>query len=94
MCYKNSKTVVTKIGHGMKKFFGTLLILAGLGAALFFAWQHFLYKAPPPTVTPQRGAIVQAVYATGEVEPVRWAKVSTQVPGRVETVLVEEGDAV
>ncbi|TNE27231.1 MAG: efflux RND transporter periplasmic adaptor subunit, partial [Alphaproteobacteria bacterium] len=31
---------------------------------------------------------------TGEVEPVRWAKVSTQVPGRVETVLVEEGDAV
>jgi RND family efflux transporter MFP subunit len=78
----------------MKKFLGTFLILAGLGAAFFFAWKHYLYKAPPLTVTPQRGAIVQAVYATGEVEPVRWAKVSTQVPGRVETVFVEEGDDV
>jgi len=78
----------------MKKILGTFLILAGLATALLFFWQYYLKKTDLTTVTPKRGTIVQAVYATGEVEPVRWAKISTQVAGRVEKVLAAEGDKV
>jgi RND family efflux transporter MFP subunit len=38
--------------------------------------------------------VVQAVYATGEVEPVDWAKVSPLESGRITEILAREGDAV
>jgi len=72
-----------------------ILIIAGLftlllGGVGWYATNHRV----PETVQPTRGTVVQAVYATGEVEPVYWSKIATQIAGKVETVLVEESDAV
>lgn len=46
------------------------------------------------TVLPHRGQAVQAVYATGEVEPKEWAELSAKVAGQVVTLKVDEGDTV
>lgn len=45
-------------------------------------------------VTPTRGPAVEAVYATGVVEPENWARVSAVAAGRLAEILVREGDAV
>jgi RND family efflux transporter MFP subunit len=61
-----------------------LLALAG-------AW---VWRSLPPSVavaTATTGPAVQAVYATGNVEPVHWAKVGPAVRARITAVLVEEG---
>lgn len=57
----------------------------------------FIFFYSPPTVTvvhPARGPAVEAVYATGEVEPVRWAKVSPKSTARIVEILAREGDRV
>lgn len=41
-----------------------------------------------------RGPAVEAVYATGTVEPVRWAKVGPKATGRIHAILAKEGDKV
>lgn len=43
---------------------------------------------------PERGPAVEAVYATGVVEPENWARVSAVSPGRLAEILVREGDMV
>ena len=43
---------------------------------------------------PERGPAVEAVYATGAVEPTFWAKVSSTVMGRIADIPVKEGDRV
>lgn len=45
-------------------------------------------------VSPQRGAAIQAVYATGTVEPVTWARIGPVSTGRIAEILVEEGETV
>lgn len=45
-------------------------------------------------VSPERGPAVEAVYATGVVEPENWARVSAVVPGRLAEILVREGETV
>lgn len=66
-----------------------LLLMAG-GAVL--AWR----MVPPAvaTATATTGPAVEAVYATGNVEPVQWAKVGPALRGRLTAVLVEEGQRV
>ncbi len=54
----------------------------------------FLSQSVLTAVQPSRGPSVVAVYATGTVEPVHVARVGANVPGRIEQVLVQEGDAV
>lgn len=44
--------------------------------------------------TPERGPAVEAVYATGVVEPENWARVSAVIPGRLAEILAREGDSV
>jgi RND family efflux transporter MFP subunit len=69
-----------------------LLLLAGLAVGAWFAWQ-----ARPPLVqvaAAVRGPAVEAVYATGTVEPVRWAAVAPAIKARLQEVLVDDGDAV
>ncbi|MGE5503097.1 MAG: efflux RND transporter periplasmic adaptor subunit [Actinomycetota bacterium] len=44
--------------------------------------------------TPERGTAVEAVYATGTVEPEQWAKIAPLVSGRIAEILVNEGDRV
>jgi RND family efflux transporter MFP subunit len=67
---------------------GPLLLAAG-GLA---AW-----RALPPAVSiglATTGPAVEAVYATGNVEPVRWARVGPSLRARLTGVLVEEGERV
>lgn len=64
-----------------------LILLAG-GYALFSPSRRM------ETVYPHRGSAVQAVYATGEVEPVEWAELSAKVAGQVVSLKVDEGDTV
>ncbi|MDP1709074.1 MAG: efflux RND transporter periplasmic adaptor subunit [Gammaproteobacteria bacterium] len=62
------------------------VLLAGTGAYYFLSL--------PVTVTvaqPLRGPAVEAVYATGNVEPVRWAKVGPKGTARIEQILAREG---
>lgn len=66
-----------------------LVTLAAGGGFIFF------YSQPTVTVAhPVRGPAVEAVYATGEVEPVRWAKVSPKSTARIVEILAREGDRV
>ena len=63
-----------------------LLLLSLTGA--------WVWRGLPPAVavaTVSTGPAVQAVYATGNVEPVHWAKVGPAVRARITAVLVEEG---
>jgi len=62
------------------------VLLAGGG----FTW----WRSQPPKVATaevSRGPAVEAVYATGEVEPVVWARIGPAVKGRVAALLVDEG---
>jgi RND family efflux transporter MFP subunit len=64
-----------------------LLLLLGLAGA-------WVWRGLPPSVAvaaATTGPAVQAVYATGNVEPVHWAKVGPAVRARIIAVLVEEG---
>jgi RND family efflux transporter MFP subunit len=68
------------------------LLLALLAGAGFWAWRQL-----PPTVTlapASTGPALEAVYATGSVEPVQWARVGPATPARITAVLAEEGDRV
>lgn len=57
---------------------------------------YFVYFVSPEVATthPYRGVAVEAVYATGTVEPVRYARVGTKIAGPVTELLKEEGDRV
>ncbi len=71
-----------------------LLILAVL---LLLGGAAFLLFRPGTKVEaarPQRGPAVEAVYATGTVEPELWTQVSATVSGRISEILVREGDRV
>jgi RND family efflux transporter MFP subunit len=63
-----------------------LVVVVGAG----FGWQHF--RQPLVVVgSPVRGPAVEAVYATGIVEPVTWAKVQPLVTARVVELCKCEG---
>lgn len=67
------------------------IFLFGSGLA---AW--LLFASPPAvrTVAASRGEAVQAIYATGTVEPVIWAKVSPTTAGRLVAIKVRDGATV
>lgn len=70
-----------------------LLLLGAVAGAAWWRWPVGL--APLVTVAPvTRGPAVEAVYATGTVEPLHWARVEPLVSARIVEVLVEDGDAV
>jgi RND family efflux transporter MFP subunit len=72
----------------------------GIYAAIVLAVLAFIVtltlRARPMFQTARivRGPAVEAVYATGTVEPVRWAKVGPQGTGRIAEILAKEGDPV
>jgi RND family efflux transporter MFP subunit len=69
-----------------------ILLLAGLAAA---AWWWRVGRGPEVTaVAPSRGTAVEIVYATGAVEPVRWAKVASVIRDRIVEVCNCEGKPV
>lgn len=68
-----------------------LLIIAVVLAA-GGAWWGFSRAARPAVdlVPVERGPAVRAVYATGNVEPVQWAKITPLVQGRIEEIYAFE----
>ncbi|HEY5598406.1 MAG TPA: efflux RND transporter periplasmic adaptor subunit [Kiloniellales bacterium] len=79
----------------MRNSYRFLIVLAliGLGLGGFLWWRA---EAPPRVrvALPQRGPAVEAVYATGTVEPVRWAKIASTETGRIVAYPAVEGQAV
>jgi RND family efflux transporter MFP subunit len=65
--------------------------VALVGAGL---WWFYGRGVEIGAVAVQRGTAVEIVYATGNVEPVRWAKVTTVVRDRIVDLCVCEGQAV
>jgi membrane fusion protein, multidrug efflux system len=61
-----------------------LLLVSLLSAAVGggFAWWHYSAHAVRIS-SPVRGTAVEAVYATGVVEPVFWAKITPMIRGRI-----------
>ncbi|MBF0167245.1 MAG: efflux RND transporter periplasmic adaptor subunit [Alphaproteobacteria bacterium] len=73
----------------LRLFITGLALIAVIGTAWFYL------KAPSvDAALVTRGLAVEAIYATGTVEPVRWAKVSPTVTARLVEVLAHEGDTV
>jgi RND family efflux transporter MFP subunit len=66
-----------------------ILALAGIGA-WFLAHQPISVAVAVPT----KGPAVEAIYATGTVEPVTWVKVGPTIPGRIESLACVEGTSV
>jgi RND family efflux transporter MFP subunit len=79
----------------MASFLKYALYLALLAGAV--ALGLFAYSKTRPAVTlerPTRGPAVEAVYATGTVEPVYWSKVAPVGTGRIAAILARDGDPV
>ena len=70
-----------------------LAIAAIAIAAAIWSWRAF--RGPEVTfVAPARGTAVEIVYATGAVEPVRWAKVASVIRDRIVEICDCEGKSV
>ncbi len=79
----------------MRNSFRFLIVLALIGLGLGgFLWWRAEGPARVRVALPQRGPAVEAVYATGTVEPVRWAKIASTETGRIVTYPAVEGQAV
>ena len=70
-----------------------LLVLALGGAAGWLAWNRFRPLQVELTA-PSRGPAVDAVYATGQVEPTLEIRIAPRVAGRLVALTVDEGDTV
>jgi membrane fusion protein (multidrug efflux system) len=69
-----------------------VLALCALAAAV---WWWRVGRGPEVTVAvPTRGTAVEIVYATGAVEPVRWAKVASLIRDRIVDLCYCEGKTV
>jgi RND family efflux transporter MFP subunit len=73
-----------------------LVVVAAAAVAIW--WWRYGRGPEIAAVAPWRGTAVEIVYATGAVEPVRWAKVTSLIRGRIveicdcEGKVVEKGD--
>lgn len=85
----------------MWKWIITLLVVAGVGVGGWYYYQNVYLPqqtaAQEPTYETfviERGSISSTVNATGSIEPEAQVSLSFRNPGRVQTVLVNEGQAV
>lgn len=76
----------------MKKLFPVLIVILVL-AGVFFAYKKSEEKSVE-AVRPVRGPAVQAVYATGTVEPTVMMPISPRNPARLMELLADEGQEV
>jgi len=83
---------VNKLPFFLKKY-GFYLSMAIVVLAVLAVW---ILRSRPAvqTASVARGPAVEAVYATGTVEPVRWAKMGSKITGRITEILAKEGDQV
>ncbi|MGQ0527032.1 MAG: efflux RND transporter periplasmic adaptor subunit [Alphaproteobacteria bacterium] len=76
----------------MKKLVGIILVLALLGGG---AWLIFGKNSETlRSVNPQKGPVVQAVYATGTVEPTIMVPISPRSSARLLSLNTDEGETV
>lgn len=77
----------------MRRSSTIVLVLIGLAAVAVAAWLVF---APPRVVVeqPTRGMALEAVYATGTVEPTIEIRIAPRVAGRLVELRADEGDVV
>jgi len=68
----------------------------GLAAVLAVLLGFYLFSGAPAVevASPARGPAVEAVYATGTVEPVHYAEIASKITSRVTQVRVREGQRV
>jgi RND family efflux transporter MFP subunit len=71
-----------------------LLLLALLVAGGAGGWVWLTLPPRIATASVTTGPALEAVYATGSVEPVHWARVGPATRARLTAILVEEGDRV
>lgn len=78
------------------RLFRRLALAVILLAALAGGGTLWLRAAAPQVdlTAASRGPAVEAVYATGVVEPENWAKVAPVQPGRIAEILAAEGESV
>ena len=69
-----------------------LAVAVALVAAL--AWWRLARPIEVTTVAPVRGTAVEIIYATGAVEPVRWAKVASLIRDRIVDLCLCEGKTI
>jgi RND family efflux transporter MFP subunit len=73
----------------------TLAIIVLVAAAVGPVWSWRVLRGPEVTVAPATvGTAVEIVYATGAVEPVRWAKVTSVIRDRIIEICDCEGKSV
>ncbi len=75
-----------------KKKLYVLALIAAVVAAAGSYW--FAGRPKVETVAAIRGPAIKAVYATGNVEPVNWAKITSVVKGRIVDLCLCEGKAI
>ncbi len=75
------------------RLFGFILIVAALAVG-GYAWREGVFAAQVSLVEARRGSAAEVVYATGIVEPVRWAKVISLARKRIVELCDCEGKAV
>ena len=68
-----------------------LILLAILAIGGVAAWVRFGLPPRVGIALATQGTALEAVYATGTVEPEQWARIGPAIRGRVTQVLVEEG---
>jgi RND family efflux transporter MFP subunit len=77
------------------RFLVRLLVVVLVVALVAGGWLAWQARPPLVEVTPAvRGPAVEAVYATGTVEPVQWARVAPAVKARLRAILADDGDRV
>lgn len=72
-------------------FLRLLLLLLAILAGAFAAWRYAFAPITATVAEARRGAVAEAVYATGVVEPVRWAKVIAYQRKRIVDICDCEG---
>ncbi len=69
--------------------------LVGMAVVVAAGWWWLVGSVPMVSaVTPVRGTAVEIVYATGAVEPIRWAKVASLIRNRIIEICDCEGKSV
>lgn len=77
----------------LKRLLLLALLIAAAGGAFLF-WRQGGFAPQAALVEARRGDAAEVVYATGVVEPVRWAKVISLARKRIVSICHCEGDSV
>lgn len=80
-----------KTAPARKRIYAAAILIA---AALLAGWWFYGRGTPVTTASVTRGSAAEIVYATGSVEPERWARVATLVTGRIVERCDCEGESV